>query len=251
MNSSESETYSSFGPIPWQMGFQSAATPVMERIHSLNRLVMIFVFTIGLFVTFLIIFTVVRFKSSRNKNPSKVTHNTILEVIWTFVPCVILICIAVPSLKLVSFMDRVKDAETTLKITGRQWYWSYEYPDERIAFDSTMIPIKEVRSGQIPLLSVDNQVVLPTDTNIRLLFTSGDVLHSWAIPPFGVKQDTIPGRLRESWVHINKGKEGTYYGQCSELCGAGHGFMPIVVKAVSKETYREWINEARNRLSSD
>lgn len=238
-------------PLPWQTGFQVAATPVMERVQSLHSSVMIIVFAIAFCVVLFLVVTVFRFSSSRDQKrvPSKTTHNTILEIAWTVVPCIILIGIAIPSLKLISFMDKVEDAEATLKVTGRQWYWSYEYPDERIAFDSTLIPAKEIKQGQISLLSVDNQVVLPTKTNIRLLFTSGDVLHSWAVPSFGIKQDTIPGRLREAWVRIDK--EGTYYGQCSELCGAGHGFMPISVKAVPVEDYREWVREARLRFSLD
>ncbi len=234
-------------PQPWQMGFQEAATPVMEKIHSLHNLLLLIIFSIAVLVGALLLFVIFRFRASRNPTPSKTTHNTAVEIIWTLIPALILVVIAVPSFRLLFFMDKTIDAEMTLKITGRQWYWSYEYPDEKIGFDSTMIPLKEVRGEQLPLLDVDHPIVVPVGTNIRLLFTSGDVLHAWAVPAFGIKQDTIPGRLRETWVRVNK--EGTYYGQCSELCGVGHGFMPIVVKIVSRDAYKKWLGEAKEKFA--
>lgn len=180
---------------------------------------------------------------SPTRNHQKTTHNTMLEVVWTVIPVVILIVVAVPSFKLLYYADRTVEPEMTLKITGYQWYWGYEYPDHgEISFDSYMVPDDEITGDQVRLLSTDTQVVLPVDTNIQLIITAEDVLHAWAVPAFGVKLDAVPGRLNETWTRITK--PGTYYGQCSELCGQGHGFMPIEIKAVSKEEFARWVKTA-------
>ena len=235
-------------PEPWQMGFQPAATPVMERIHDFHDLLLFIIVAITLFVLALLIYVSVRFNEKANPVPSKTTHNTLLEVIWTVVPIVILVIISVPSLKLLYFMDKTHNPEMTLKVTGHQWYWSYEYPDDgNFTFDSVMVDEDDLEDGQTRLLTVDEEVVLPIDTDIRVLLSSDDVIHNWAVPSFGIKIDTVPGRTNETWVRINR--EGVYKGQCSELCGVNHGFMPISVTAVSKEAYKAWVLKAQEEYA--
>jgi len=229
-------------PQPWEINLQQAASPTMERIHSFHDMMLYIIGGIGLFVLLLLIIIIIRFNSHANPTPSMRAHNTLLEIIWTIVPVVILVVIAVPSMKLLYYTDRVENPDMTLKVTGNQWYWSYEYPDNNdISFSSIMVPDDEIdpSKGQIRLLSTDTPVVLPVDTNIQLLITASDVLHSWAVPAFGVKMDAVPGRLNETWVRIEK--PGVYYGQCSELCGKGHAFMPIEVRAVSKDDFKRWV----------
>lgn len=226
-------------PKQWQMGFQEAATPVMERVSELHHTLLIIITCVAIFVGALLLYVIFRFNEKRNPVPSKRSHHTVLEIVWTLVPVVILGFIAAPSLKLLYFMDKIQDAEVTIKVTGHQWYWEYDYPDQKINYNSNMIPSHKIQPGQIRMLDVDNPVVLPVDTNVRVLVTSADVIHSWAVPSFGVKLDTVPGHLRETWVRIHK--PGVYYGQCSELCGQGHGFMSIAVKAVSKEEFKQWL----------
>jgi cytochrome c oxidase subunit 2 len=171
-------------------------------------------------------------------------------VLWTVVPVIILVIIAVPSFKVLYYMDKTQDAEMTLKVTGRQWYWDYSYPDQGdIGFSSYMIPDEEIKPGQKRLLEVDNRIVLPIDTNIRILVTAGDVIHSWAMPALGIKKDAIPGRINETWARIDK--EGVYYGQCSEICGTNHGFMPIAIEAVSKERFQQWVEEAKVKFAGN
>ncbi|NQV84610.1 MAG: cytochrome c oxidase subunit II [Rhodospirillales bacterium] len=235
---------------PWQMWFQEAASPTMERIVEFHNL--LFVMEVGIVVLVLAImgYIIIKFNAKSNPVPSKTTHNTLLEVIWTAVPVVILITIAVPSLKLLYYADAIQDAEMTLKVTGNQWFWSYTYPDNGdIKFDSVIIPTEELKKGQPRLLSVDNEVVLPVQTNIRLLLTSNDVIHNWAVPSLGLKLDTTPGRTNETWVSINK--EGSYYGMCSELCGVNHGFMPIHIRAVSKSDFVAWTKMAKKKFAAN
>lgn len=235
-------------PLPWQTTFQAAASPVAEQIQDFNDLVFAIIVAITVFVLALMAYIVVRFSAKRNPVPSKRAHNTVLEILWTAVPVLILVVIAVPSLRLLYFMDRNPDAEMTIKAVGHQWYWSYEYPDhDDFAFDSIMVPDDALQPGQPRLLAVDNEVVLPVDTDVRILVTAGDVIHSWAVPAFGIKTDAVPGRINETWVRITR--EGTYYGQCSELCGVNHGYMPIAVRAVSKEAFETWVAEAKQRFA--
>jgi cytochrome c oxidase subunit II len=237
-------------PVPWQMGFQPAASPVMERIDLLHNWLLVIITLITLFVLGLLLYVMIRFRASRNPVPSRTTHHTLIEILWTVVPVVILIGIAIPSFKLLYYTDRTAEAEMTLKIIGSQWYWTYEYPDHgNFSFDSVMIADKDIKPGQHRLLEVDNRIVLPVDTNIRLLMTATDVLHAWAVPAFGVKLDTVPGRINETWVRITK--EGVYYGQCSELCGIGHAYMPIAVEAVSKDKFDAWAKKAKAALGAD
>lgn len=237
-------------PTPWQIGFQDAVSPMMERIDSFHDLLMWVITVITLFVLVLLAIVVIRFNSRANPTPTRTTHNSLLEVIWTVVPVIILVLIAIPSFKLLYYMDRTDEAEMTLKAIGHQWYWSYEYPDHgEFTFDSIMIEDEDLKEGQVRLLETDTRVVLPVDTNIRLLVTADDVIHAWAIPAFGVKMDAVPGRLNETWVRVDK--EGTYYGQCSELCGVNHGFMPIAVEVVSKEAFASWIRKAKREFSGN
>lgn len=237
-------------PTPWQLNLQTPATPVMEQMVSFHNLLLWIITGISLFVLALLLICIFRFNERANPVPSKTTHNTLLEVIWTAVPVLILVTIAVPSYRLLYFVDRISDADMTLKITGNQWYWSYEYPDSNVSFDATPIPDDKIDAskGQHRLLEVDNPVVLPIDTSVRVLVTGADVIHAWAVPAFGVKSDTVPGRTNETWVRATK--LGRFYGQCSELCGVDHSFMPIVVDVVSKEDFQKWLAAKKQAASA-
>ncbi len=233
---------------PWQMNLQPAASPVMEKVHDFHHLLLVIQVGIVLLVLAIMAYVCFRFNAKRNPVPSKTTHNTLLEVVWTAVPIVILVIIAIPGMRLLYFHDRAHDYEMTLKVTGHQWYWTYSYPDQgEFEFDSIMIPDDDLQEGQPRLLTVDNRVVLPVDTNIQVLITADDVIHNWAVPALGMKIDAVPGRTNERWVRIDK--EGTYYGMCSELCGVNHGFMPIQVEAVSKEAFAEWVKQAKEEFA--
>lgn len=232
------------GPVDWQINFQEAATPVAERLHSFHTFLLYIITGITAFVFALLLIIIVRFNAKTNPKPATFAHNTVIEVIWTVIPVIILVVIAIPSMKLLYYSDRTADPEMTLKVTGYQWYWGYEYPDQGgVNFMSYMIPDEELDTakGQKRLLSTDSPVVLPVDTNIQLLITAADVLHAFAVPAFGVKLDAVPGRINETWIRITK--PGVYYGQCSELCGKGHAYMPIEIHAVSKEEFNAWITK--------
>jgi cytochrome c oxidase subunit II len=235
---------------PWQMWLQDPMSPAAEMVHDLNQGLMILEIGIVLFVLVLMAYILIKFNEKANPEPSKTTHNTALEVVWTAVPIIILVIVAVPSLKTLYYADHTEEAEMTLKVTGNQWYWSYNYPDHgEIEFDSIFVADEDLEAGQPRLLTVDNPVVLPAGTNIRLLLNSNDVIHNWAIPSLAVKLDTTPGRTNETWVHINE--PGDYYGMCSELCGVNHGFMPIHIKALSKAEFAKWIVKAKVEFASD
>jgi cytochrome c oxidase subunit 2 len=233
---------------PWQLGMQEPASPVMEFVKEFHDFLLILITLITLFVLGLLLYVAVKFNEKSNPVPSKTTHNTMVEVLWTALPILILVVIAVPSFKLLYFQDRTVKPEMTLKIVGHQWYWSYEYPNHgNIKFDSNMVQTADLKKGQPRLLTVDNPVVLPINTNVRLLMTSTDVIHAWALPSLVQKLDTVPGRTNETWVRITK--EGTYYGQCSELCGVNHGFMPIMVIGVTKEKFAAWVATAKKKFA--
>lgn len=235
-------------PEPWQLGLQPAASPVMERLVSLHDLLMWIISLISILVAALLVYACVRFRASRNTSPSRRTHHTLLEIAWTALPVLILVVIAIPSFKLLYFMDRVQEPEMTIKAVGHQWYWSYEYPDDgEFTFDAYMVADEDLQEGQLRLLTTDNAVVLPVQTDIRVLITATDVLHSWAVPAFGVKTDAVPGRINETWIRIEE--PGMYYGQCSELCGDFHGFMPIMIRAVSKEEFDSWTQQAQEQFA--
>lgn len=232
-------------PEPWQLGFQPALSPVMERVNDLHNLLLWIITAITLFVLALIGYACWRFRASRNLTPSKRTHHALLEITWTAVPVLILVVIAVPSFKLLYFQAQVpEEVDMTIKTIGRQWYWTYEYPDHGdFTFDSIMVPDDQLEPDQPRLLTADPRVVLPIDTTIRVLVTASDVIHAWSVPSLGVKKDAIPGRLNELWIRFDR--PGTYYGQCYELCGALHPFMPITIDAVTPEAFEAWVEQAQ------
>ncbi len=235
---------------PWQLWLQSPMSPTAEKVYDLNNFLLWIEIAIVIFVMGLMAYILIRFNEKANPEPSKTTHNTLLEVVWTAVPILILVVIAVPSLKTLYFADHTEEAEMTLKVTGNQWYWSYTYPDyDDLEFDSIFVADEDLEAGQPRMLTVDNPVVLPANTNIRLLLNSNDVIHNWAIPSLAVKLDTTPGRTNETWVSINE--PGDYYGMCSELCGVNHGFMPIHIKAVPKEEFTKWLVKAKEEFASN
>ena len=237
-------------PKEWQLGFQAPASDGMRDIVNFhNNLLLPIIIAISVFVLFLMLYACVRFRASANPNPSKRTHNVTVEILWTLIPCLILIVMAVPSFKILYKQDTIPKADLTIKAIGYQWYWGYEYPDENIIFDSYMIEEKDLKANQPRLLTVDHEVVVPVDKVVKVLITANDVLHAWALPAFGVKRDAVPGRINETWFKAEK--EGTYYGQCSELCGIKHAFMPITVKVVSEEDYQEWLSEARVKFAKE
>ena len=237
-------------PKDWQLGFQNPASDGMRDIVNFhNNLLLPIIIAISVFVLFLMLYACVRFRASANPNPSKRTHNVTVEILWTLIPCLILIVMAVPSFKILYKQDTIPKADLTIKAVGYQWYWGYEYPDENIIFESYMIEEKDLRADQPRLLAVDNEVVVPVNKVVKVLITANDVLHAWALPSFGVKRDAVPGRINETWFKAEK--EGTYYGQCSELCGIKHAFIPITVKVVSEEDYQEWLSEARVKFAKE
>ena len=237
-------------PKDWQLGFQNPASDGMRDIVNFhNNLLLPIIIAISVFVLFLMLYACVKFRASANPNPSKRTHNVTVEILWTLIPCLILIVMAVPSFKILYKQDTIPKADLTIKAVGYQWYWGYEYPDENIIFDSYMIEEKDLTADQPRLLSVDNEVVVPVNKVVKVLITANDVLHAWALPAYGVKRDAVPGRINETWFKAEK--EGTYYGQCSELCGIKHAFMPITVKVVSDEEYQEWLSEARVKFAKE
>jgi cytochrome c oxidase subunit 2 len=230
----------------WQINIQDPATPIAEGMLNFHNYLMFFVISIGIFVFWLLYYSLLM----NSKISNKFSHSNILEIIWTILPAIILIFIAIPSFSLLYSLDELSDPIITVKVVGHQWYWSYEYTDLfknspednniNQSFDSYMINTNDLTLGAFRLLEVDNRVVLPTGTHIRILVTSSDVLHSWAIPSFGIKVDAIPGRLSQASLYIKR--DGIYYGQCSEICGINHGFMPIVISAVSPQNYLNWVS---------
>ena len=234
-------------PQAWTMGFQKSASPTMERIQTLASFINAVIVSITILVSTLLGYACWRFSAKRNPQPANWSHNTPLEVAWTAIPAIILLLIAIPSFRLLYFMDRVQDAGLTVKIVGHQWYWSYEYPDQDFKFDSLIVAEEDLKPGQPRLLTADNELVVPAGVPIRLQMTADDVIHSWAVPAFGVKSDAVPGRLNESWVQVNE--PGVYYGQCSQLCGINHGFMPIHVRALSKEEFAAWVVSAKHKFA--
>ena len=240
------------GPKPWQMDFRPAATPTMEKVVAFHNFVNPIIIAIALFVIGLMIYIAIRFSEKNNPKPTKTTHNTFLEIIWTVIPVLILVVISIPAFKLLYFSHHNPNTEMTIKAIGNQWYWSYEYPDHGITFDSNMLcGTKEecdelsAETGEkyVRLLSVDEPVVVPVNKKIKIISTASDVIHSFAVPAFGIKIDGVPGRAQDTWFEVKN--EGTYYGQCSELCGMLHGFMPIAVKAVSESEFNEWVKNKK------
>jgi cytochrome c oxidase subunit 2 len=231
---------------PWQLGFQDPATPVMEGIIHFHNDLMFSLVLIVVFVSWMLARVLFLFNENVNKKPATFVHGSTIEIIWTSIPALILLILAVPSFALLYSMDEVIDPVITLKVIGSQWYWSYEYSDnlnmkeEPLIFDSYMVSEQDLDMGHFRLLEVDNRVIVPVETHIRILITASDVLHSWAIPSLGIKLDACPGRLNQTSMFIKR--EGVFYGQCSEICGVNHGFMPIVVESVSINDYLLWLH---------
>jgi len=237
-------------PKDWQLGFQKSASETMNDIVWFHDYMLLPVITaITVFVLFLIAYACIRYRASRNPEASTTSHNTIIEVIWTLVPCLILIVLAVPSFKVLYSQDEIPKADVTIKAIGYQWYWGYEYPDENIVFDSYMIDEKDLKEGQPRLLAVDNEVFVPVNKVVKVMITANDVLHAWALPSFGVKRDAVPGRINETWFKADR--TGTFYGQCSELCGIKHAFMPITVNVVTEEEYNQWLEKAKVEFAKE
>ena len=238
-------------PQPGQLGLQAPATDLMRQLEWLHNDILLPIITvITLFVLALLIWVIVRFNEKANPVPSKTAHNTLIEVIWTIAPALVLVFIAIFSFPLLYTQLDIPKPDLTIRAIGHQWYWSYEYPDNgNFTFDANLLDKDKLPADEKDryLLQADNEVVLPVGENIRVQITGADVIHSWTVPAFGVKHDAVPGRTNESWFKIDK--VGVYYGQCSELCGVRHGFMPITVRAVSKEDFQKWVGDAQKKFS--
>lgn len=235
-------------PVQGGVNFQPAGTELASDIHSLDHMLLYIIGAITLFVVLLLATVILRYNRKANPNPASFTHNSPIEVTWTVVPIIILVFIGAFSLPVLFKQMEIPDADVTVKITGYQWFWGYEYPDHDFSFDSYMLQKDQLADNGFTqdqyLLAADTAMVVPTGKNIVIQVTGADVIHSWTVPAFGVKQDAIPGRLAEMWFKVDEGKEGIYFGQCSELCGQGHAYMPIMVKAVSQEDYQKWLDSA-------
>ncbi len=244
-------------PEPWQLGFQKAATPIMEQINGLHNYLLVVIFAISAFVLALLVWVVLRFNKRANTDPATFSHNTTVEVVWTLVPVLILATIALPSWRLMYFQDAMPEADMTIKATGYQWYWGYSYPDQELEeFFSNMLPEEQAKTTtdyfgepNVYRLSVDADVVVPVGKTVRLIVSAADVLHNFAMPSFGIKMDAVPGRLNETWFRVDE--PGMYYGQCSEICGPRHAFMPIAVRAVSEEEFEKWVREQKALAQGD
>ena len=235
-------------PEPWQIGLQEPAGSIAQKATDLHNLLLIIISLISVFVLALLVYVGWRFRRDANPTPSKTTHNTTIEILWTVVPVLILVVIAVPSFRLLYYMDETKNAEMVIKVTGNQWYWNYEYMDDQIAFDSYMLSDDELQPGQPRLLSVDNPLVVPANTKIKMLVTGNDVMHSFFVPSLAVQTYAFIGRVNEVWIDVPEGEK-TYYGQCNQICGVNHSFMPIVVKAMAKEEYQAWLADAKQEFA--
>jgi cytochrome c oxidase subunit 2 len=234
-------------PHDWQMNFPPAYTPLMEKVESLNDLLLIIITLICAFVAGLIVYAVWRFHASRNAVPTTTTHNTVIEIAWTVLPILILVIIAIPSFRLLYYGDKATDAVFTVKVTGHQWYWSYEYPDQgNFSVDSRILSEADrvKQKPEVPrMLAVDEEMVIPKGTTIRIIGTAADSMHGWTVPGFGIKKTVIPGRLNEGWINVRD--EGFYFGQCSQICGNNHSFMPIAVRVVSKPEFDKWVEQKK------
>jgi len=231
-------------PKPWEMTLQESASPVMDNIIWFHNFLLVLITVITLFVLALLIIVIVKFNAKSNPVPSRTTHNTLIEVAWTLIPVLILVGIAVPSFRLLFLQLDVPKADLTVKATGKQWYWSYSYPDHgKFEFDSLLAQDKKPR-----LLAVDNEMVVPVNKVVRIQTTGADVIHAFAVPAFGIKIDSIPGRLNETWFKATK--TGMFYGQCSELCGKDHAFMPIAIRVVEDQEFASWVESAKKKYAS-
>tara|TARA_B100000575_G_scaffold117477_1_gene93519 strand:- start:35 stop:853 length:819 start_codon:yes stop_codon:yes gene_type:complete len=239
-------------PTEWQLGFQEAGSPLMQQLIDFHDFVFWIITAITVFVFLLLAYVCIRFSAKNNKKPSTTTHNATLEIAWTLIPVLLLVVIAIPSFRLLYNQNDFTNIDMTIKATGYTWWWGYEYPDhDGITFDSVIVEDEELEEGQPRLLTTDYELVVPVNKNIKMQITSdpSGVIHSWAVPSLGVKMDAIPGRLNETYFNIKE--PGMYYGQCSELCGVGHGFMPISIKAVTEDEFASWVETAKEEFASD
>jgi cytochrome c oxidase subunit 2 len=237
-------------PVPWQLNFQLPFSPVQHALYGMHNLLFMTNVAITALVAILVAFVIYRFRKSRNPEPSRTTHNTLLEVAWTVVPVLVIVALAIPSFRYLRLVYIPPIPEMTLKVTGRQWFWDYTYPDNgAFTFSSVMLKDNELPPEQrnLRLLATDNYIVLPVETVIRIQITAADVVHAWGVPSLGVMRDAIPGRLNEAWTRIER--EGLYFGACRELCGQGHAYMPVAIQAVSKERFALWVMEAKQRFA--
>src|SRR5580658_1807647 len=237
-----------YAPKPWEMGMQASGGPLKTQEIWLHDIVLVIITVITLFVGALLAWVIYRYNAKRNPIPSQLSHNTVVEVLWTVIPILILVVMAIPSFQLVYYEDRTQDADLTVKVTGHQWYWEYSYPDKgNIDFSSYIIPDDQLKPGQLRLLTVDNDLVVPAGKNIRVLQTSGDVIHSFFIPSLGVQRYAIPGRTIETWFRADN--PGIYIGECNQICGTNHSRMPIVVRAVTPQEFDAWLVEAKTKFA--
>ncbi|GAB4185591.1 MAG: cytochrome c oxidase subunit II [Thalassobaculales bacterium] len=236
-------------PKPWQLGFQQPASVGKEMLHGFHDMLLVIITLITLFVLALLVYVMVKFNAKANPKPSRTTHNTLIEVLWTVVPIVILVVIAVPSFRILYTLDKTTEAEMTIKVTGNQWFWNYGYPDHgNFAFDSLLLEGDDLKDKSKRLLEVDNRLVVPVDTAIRLTFHGNDVMHSWYVPALGVQMYTVPGHVNETWMKVTR--TGVFYGQCNQICGVRHGYMPIAIEVKSKADFAAWVEQAKTKFAA-
>ena len=236
-------------PKPWQMDLQEPAGIIASKATDLHNFLLVIITLISVFVLGLLVYVCIKFKEKPNVKPSKTSHNTLIEVIWTVVPVLILVVIAIPSFKLLYLTEADKPVDMVVKVSGAQWYWNYEYPDEEISFDSYMIAENELKENQKRLLDVDNPLVVPEGTRIKFLITGNDVMHSFFVPSLALQVYSIAGRVNQIWTEVPMGKK-KYYGQCNQICGVNHAYMPIVIQALPQNEYKEWLKEAKVKFAN-
>ena len=235
-------------PKPWQMDLQEPAGIIATKATDLHNFLLVVITLISVFVLGLLVYVCIKFREKPNVNPSKTSHNTLIEVIWTVVPVLILVVIAIPSFKLLYLTEADKPVDMVVKVSGAQWYWNYEYPDEEISFDSYIIAEADLKENQKRMLDVDNPLVVPEGTRIKFLITGNDVMHSFFVPSLALQVYSIAGRVNEIWTEVPMGKK-KYYGQCNQICGVNHAYMPIVIQALPKDEYKQWLKEAKVRFA--
>jgi len=236
-------------PHDWAVGMQTAYGPIKSQIDSLNNLVLVIIILISVFVAALLGYVIWRYNAKRNTVASRTAHHTVLEILWTVIPVLILVIIAIPSFRLVYYEDRTPNPDVTVKVTGHQWYWEYTYPGKKpVDFSSYIVPDDKLKPGQLRLLTVDNELVIPVNKNIRVLTTSADVIHSFFVPALGIQRYAIPGRTIETWMRADK--PGVFYGECNQICGTNHSRMPIVVHAVPEKEFEAWMVKAQTKFAA-
>jgi cytochrome c oxidase subunit 2 len=237
-------------PKPWQMDLQEPAGIIATKATDLHNFLLIIITLISVFVLGLLIYVCIKFREKPGVKPSKTSHNTIIEIIWTVVPVLILVVIAVPSFKLLYLTEADKPVDMVIKVSGAQWYWNYEYPDDGISFDSYIIAEEDLKPGEKRMLEVDNPIVVPEGTRIKFLITGNDVMHSFFVPSLALQVYSIPGRIIELWTEVPLGKK-KYYGQCNQICGVNHAYMPIVIQALPKDEYEKWLKDAKVKFADN